>query len=408
MFDVLFCRGNRGLVARVACAVILWGLAGCAGNEDSTALTPVEEWTAQAEYEFGDQLEGDALFGFFLDVRVPADGSTVYVLDSEASEVTIRTPNGAVIRRVGRDGEGPGEFSSPARLVFFDDGFYIKDNRRITRFTPDGELVGTDEFPRGVNYHNAGVQYWAMFNDRSFLALSSIDLMDESEALYRADHVALLRILPAGTSGRSETLATLSLKDYFSSVSVDGESYPLAQHWLAPDHFQEDPGNGSIILSRIQAMLPGVVDFVELSTGGDTLWNRRIQLPPIPLREDSVNARVEEMATMIAQSAGHDIASPRLKRRIRDSWTIPEYWPAVRQIRLMSNGDVWFRPPGNDDRRIWYAVRKGENGGAIRKVFAPESFVPHDVNDTHVWGIRRDELEVVFVVGLRLEPGVGG
>ena len=410
MFDVPVHHRFMRLAARVGCAVALWAPVACRSDmgDDPLTLTPVEEWTALAEYGFGDQFEGDAVFGYHLDVRVPADGSSVYVLDSEASEATIRTPDGTLIRRVGRKGEGPGEFSRPGGLVFFDDGFYIKDDRRITRFTLDGELVGTDAFPLGVNYRNSGVQYWAMFSDRSFLALSSIDLMDESLNFYRADHVALLRVLPAAGSWRSEILATLSFEDYFSSVPVDGDSYPLPQRWLAPDHFQADPGNGSLVLSRTQTMLPGVVDFVELSTEGDTLWTRRIRLPPIPLTEDSIAAAVEDAATNLAQSAGNGTPSPQLKRRIRDSWIIPEYWPALRRIRLMSNGEIWFRPPGHDDGRIWYAVRKGEEEGAIRRVFAPEWFAPSDVNATHVWGIRRDVLDVAYVAGLRLVPGAGG
>ncbi len=408
MRDVLFHRGNRGLVARVACAVILWGLAGCAGDEDSTTLTPVEEWTTQAEYEFGDQLEGDALFGFLLDVRVPADGSNVYVLDSEASEVTIRSPDGTVIRRVGRAGEGPGEFSSPSRLVFFDDGFYVRDDRRITRFTRDGELAGTDAFPRGVDYRAFGVQYWAMFTDRSFMALASPHTLEMPGSPDPTEDLALLRVLEDRGSWTAETLALSSFKDYFASIPVDGDPFPVNQPWLAPDHFQEDPRNNSLIVSRARTALPGAVDLVEVSTAGDTLWTRRIQLPPIPLSEDSIAAVVDEMAAVVAQAASTGTARPQLKSRIRDSWMIPEYWPAVRQIRLMSNGEIWFRPPGHDDRRIWYAVRKGDEEGAIRKVFAPESFVPHDVNDTHVWGVRRDEMDVGYVVGLRLERGVGG
>ena len=154
MCDVLVHRRFMRVAATAGCAVALWTLVACGsdGGDDSSTLTPVEEWTTEAEYGFGDQFEGDAV--------------------------------------------------------------YIKDDRRITRFTLDGELVGTDAFPLGVNHRNAGVQYWAMFNDPSFMALSSIDLMDESLNPYRADHVALLRILPAGSSWRSEILATLSFEDY--------------------------------------------------------------------------------------------------------------------------------------------------------------------------------------------------
>lgn len=59
------------------------GLGACAADrgDDSPALTPVEEWSAEPEHEFGDRFEGDALFGLIVDVRSTVDGSGVYVLD---------------------------------------------------------------------------------------------------------------------------------------------------------------------------------------------------------------------------------------------------------------------------------------------------------------------------------------
>ena len=347
-------------------------------------------------------MEGEALFGSYLDVRIVPDGSRVYVLDSEASEVTIRKPDGRLIRRVGRAGEGPGEFLVPARLVFFGDGFYVKDDRRITTFTLDGELTGADAFPRGVGFRDFGVQYWAIFNDRSFMALSSPHLMDGSESFDPIDYVALLRVSQDGGSWGAETIARSSFRDFFFSIAIDGDPFPINQPWVAPDHFQEDPRNNSVVVSRTRTMFPGLVELTEISTAGDTLWTRRLQLPPIPLREDSVEAKLEERATMVAEFSGDRAPSPQLKRRIREGWIIPEYWPAVRQIRLMSNGEIWFRPPGLDGRRIWYAVRKGVAEDPIRKILAPASFEPFDVNDTHVWGVRYDELDVPYVAGLRL------
>ena len=81
---------------------------------------------------------------------------------------------------------------------------------------------------------------------------------------------------------------------------------------------------------------------------------------------------------------------------------IPEYWPATLAIGLRSNGEIWFRPAGEDDPRIWYAVRKREDEGPIRRIVVPESFSPRDANATHVWGVRTDEMGVQYVAGLRL------
>ena len=72
-------------------------------------------------------------------------------------------------------------------------------------------------------------------------------------------------------------------------------------------------------------------------------------------------------------------------------------------IRLMPNGEIWFRPARHPTPGVWYAVRRGETEGPIRRITLPESFYPLlDVTDTHVWGERVDELGVEYVVGRRL------
>ena len=158
------------LAALAACL-----LAACANDsgDESLTLTPVADWTAEPEYEIGDQMEGDALFGRITSIRPAADGSRVYVLDIVASELTIWTPDGTLISRVGRRGEGPGEFSNPRSLFLFEDGFLVGDNRRYTTFTLDGEVVGTEIFPPpGFGIESlAGYYGFAMFDDGSVVAV---------------------------------------------------------------------------------------------------------------------------------------------------------------------------------------------------------------------------------------------
>ena len=161
-------------------------LAACAlatcTDEPSVTLTPVEEWTTEPHYEIGDQMEGDALFARITSVVPTPDGSRVYVLDRQAFEVTIWTPDGTLIGRVGRAGDGPGDFGSPGSLFLFDDGFQVAEGLRITTFSLDGDLVRADGLERAMNpsgdasfgrlYHAI-----AMFDDRSVGAVSSAVLV---------------------------------------------------------------------------------------------------------------------------------------------------------------------------------------------------------------------------------------
>lgn len=389
---------KTALLALPACCA----LAACA-DEPAVTLTPVEEWTTEPHYEIGDQMEGDALFARISSVVPTADGSRVYVLDRQAFEVTIWTSDGTLIGRVGRQGDGPGDFASPGSLFLFDDGFQVAEGLRITTFSLDGDLVRADGLARAMNpsgnasfgrlYHAI-----AMFDDRSVGAVSSAALVwsgSVTEEMSEGAH-AVVRITPADGSFGVDTLGLLDYRDVWLTLGSGG-IFARRQPFVAPDDFVMDPWNGSVVFSRSPGTSPGLLELIEVSIAGDTVWTRRIHLPPIPVTEDEVYAAADEFAPYLADG------TPAQKRdRVRDRMIIPEYWPATEAIGLRSNGEIWFRPAGEDDPRIWYAVRKREDAGPIRRIVVPESFSPRDASATHVWGVRTDEMGVQYVAGLRL------
>ncbi|MXW16338.1 MAG: hypothetical protein F4139_04640 [Gemmatimonadetes bacterium] len=386
------------LLAPLACCA----LATCT-EEPSVTLTPVEEWTTEPEYEIGDQMEGDALFARISSVVPTPDGSRVYVLDRQAFEVTIWTPDGALIGRVGRAGDGPGDFASPGSLFLFDDGFQVAEGLRITTFSLDGDLVRADGLERAMNpsgdasfgrlYHAI-----AMFRDRSVGAVSAADLVGSGSVTEEMSEDAhpVVRITQDNGSFRVDTLGLLGYRDVWLALGSRG-SFAVRQPFVSPDDFVMDPWDGSVVFSRSLGTPPGLLELIEVSTAGDTVWTRRIHLPPIPVTEDEIYAAADEFAAYLADG------TPAQKRdAVRDRMIIPEYWPATLAIGLQSNGEIWFRPAGEDDSRIWYAVRKREDEGPIRRIVVPESFRPLDANATHVWGVRTDEMGVQYVAGLRL------
>ncbi len=382
-------------------------LAACAlatcTDEPSVTLTPVEEWTTEPHYEIGDQMEGDALFARITSVVPTPDGSRVYVLDRQAFEVTIWTPDGTLIGRVGRAGDGPGDFGSPGSLFLFDDGFQVAEGLRITTFSLDGDLVRADGLERAMNpsgdasfgrlYHAI-----AMFDDRSVGAVSSAVLVWSGSVTEEMSEDAhpVVRITQDGGSFGVDTFGLLGYRDAWLTLGAGG-IFAVRQPFVAPDDFVMDPWNGSVVFSRSPRSPPGLLELIEVSIAGDTVWTRRIHLPPIPVTEDEVYAAADEFAAFLA-----DGTPAQRRNRVRDKMIIPEYWPATQAIGLRSNGEIWFRPAGEDDLRIWYAVRKREDDGPIRRIVVPESFSPRDANATHVWGVRTDEMGVQYVAGLRL------
>lgn len=391
-------KQNIALLAPLAASA----LATCA-DEPTATLTPLEEWTTEPHYEIGDQMEGDALFARIISVVPAADGSRVYVLDRQAFEVTIWTPDGTLIGRVGREGDGPGDFMSPAGLYLFDDGFQVTEGLRITTFSLDGDLLRADGLERAMNPSGSapfGRLYdaVAMFRDRSVGAVSAaVQVWSGSvtEEMSEAAH-PVARITRDGGSFRVDTLGLLDYRDAWLTLGSRGR-FAVRQPFVSPDDFAMDPWNGSVVFGRAPGTAPGVLELIEVSIAGDTVWTRRIHLPPIPVTEDEIYAAADEFAPFLADG------TPAQKRdRVRDRMIIPECWPATLGIGLKSNGEIWFRPAGEDDPRIWYAVRKGEDEGPIWRIVVPESFRPLDADATHVWGVRTDDVGVQYVAGLRL------
>ena len=280
---------KTALLAPLACCT----LATCT-DKPAVTLTPVEEWTTEPEYEIGDQMEGDALFARISSVVPTPDGSRVYVLDRQAFEVTIWTPDGTLLGRVGRAGDGPGDFASPGSLFLFDDGFQVAEGLRITTFSLDGDLVRADGLERAMNpsgdasfgrlYHAI-----AMFDDRSVGAVSSAVLVWSGSVTEEMSEVAhpVVRIARDDGSFQVDTLGLLGYRDVWLTLGSRGSLASEAAVCRAGRHLPWTRGTAAwCSAARLRTSSGCCWNSSKFPIAGDTVWTRRIHLPPIPVTED--------------------------------------------------------------------------------------------------------------------------
>ncbi len=104
----------------------------------------------------GPNAAGPAVFGAFdLLLSVGPEG-LVYVVDVSSREVRVFDETGQFVRQFGREGQGPGEFSSPSAIGFDTQGrFWVRDQTRYSIFDGAGGLLET--IPRDL-FH-AGYQH---------------------------------------------------------------------------------------------------------------------------------------------------------------------------------------------------------------------------------------------------------
>ena len=148
-----------GLALVLTCTLV----AACASNEPGTGSRVIQELDVQLREILllgGDESAShEYLFGSPRYIVTDAQGR-IYVADQEFMNIRVYDDSGRYIRTLGERGRGPMEFQSFDGLVINQEQELIaldRTNRRITRFSTEGQLLSTH--PR---------QRWAQADIRPF------------------------------------------------------------------------------------------------------------------------------------------------------------------------------------------------------------------------------------------------
>lgn len=189
---------------------------------------------AEELWRWGGDEEHDPLLGRVADAVIDADGN-VYVLDANLSVIHVLSPEGALLRTIGGEGDGPGEFRNAGEIAWLpggDLGVLEMMPGRIVAMSPTGEPrssfrpEGTDgammAMPQHFESHADGVvvgQFGAHMRDggmESWMRLARYDAQGKLLATYRE-------------TSQQQSGNSIS----FSSGDEEGE---FISHWtLAPD-----------------------------------------------------------------------------------------------------------------------------------------------------------------------------
>ncbi len=372
-------------------------------------------WMTEDEYRFGDSPEGDIFFTA-PEVRADPARDRIFALDRPNHQVGVFTPDGTLLFRVGRKGEGPGEFTNLGSLHIEPDGtFAVQEARRgrHARFTVHGELVGTTPGPPApLSYQGLPVDFhWP--SDSSYLGIPLIPNQLEAGwgGLAPVTRIPVVRVRGLGNGQWSDPDPLLWLdisnRIHYKVLPGDGAGDTTfvtgSQPFGDPDHMSFEPGAVVVLRSKGK---PGTVEIIEVEVGGDTIWHRRVELG-VPRRLTS--AMVDEAAEgwVAARSASSSRHTPaRLRESYYDGLHQPEYVPPSEGPPVLTaSGEVWIRTPELvDTLRVYYAVPRGDPTALPRRVLVPESLWLTDATETHVWGARWDSLGKPHIVGRRLVP----
>ena len=364
-------------------------------------------WGAEAtlvpEVSIG-ELDGDEeyLFGRIVSIAV-YDDHTVYAFDVQAQHVRVYDSQGTYVKTLGRQGEGPGEFSRAEAIATLPDGRLVVRNPGSQRVEVFGPEAGQTE-------------QWG----------------------YGAGGLHTFRPLYTDANGRTFVIASDPSRDDFTSfLVVMGPDGTLIDTLPEPTNAYEPPElnaqRGGASASWIVPFSPWFMWTIHPSghfvTGLSSEY--RIDLP----REDGV-LRIERAAN---PAPVHDEERAYERELVMDymremdpdwDWNgppIPDHKPFFNELMAGRDGRIWVRlatearPVDNDDHDpedpssrpvIWkepvrYDVFEPD-GTYLGVVAPPDDFTPfvQPVFDSdHVWAVTRDELGIQRVVRYRIAVG---
>ncbi len=194
------------------------------------AATPsggVENLTLTEIWRHGGEDDEDVLFGLVTDLAIGPDGN-IYLLDAQMMDIKVFSPAGKLLRAIGRQGEGPGEFQGAQQIVFRPDGTV-----GVAQIFP-GKLVGlkTDgtpakDFEPGKSDPTKGGFFVLInaFSGGGNLILSGIDMTFDQATMTQKRHYFVRSYAPDGAQ-KAEFLGadrTWIFNDSFKFTEADND-----------------------------------------------------------------------------------------------------------------------------------------------------------------------------------------
>jgi len=269
------------------------------------------------------------------------DAGRIYVVDNKPASIKVFAPDGRLVRTIGREGEGPGEFR--VGFIAVHDGFLVLHDPQVSRTTV-WDTAGT--FLR--SWHDSCCYWNDIEVDRE--GRIYVPSMVSGEAGQTSRGVSYVRWSLEGTvldtvwvpPGEDTKFWTISSKkggQVVSAMSTSIPFMPVLNSALHPD--------GGFVYGW-----SGHYALVRSRTGSDSARVFGRAWIPDPITDERRTSEYESEIKEPAKSYGE--AAVRAAFKLED---LPHTLPAFSGFRVDRSGRVWVRRyPVADTTRTFYEV----------------------------------------------------
>ena len=325
---------------------------GC--GQPSELAPGTEIWVTEPDYEIGNAFGGPAAFALVSDVRVSPDGERVFVLEPYLARVSVWRPRGDLVLDMEKPGEGPGEFQTPHSVAPGPAGFLVQDDRRFTFFAQDGTVLRTVPNPPAVlSFQGFQLLPRLLTDSDGYLVVPAIP--GSVAAAWAGDdpfeELPVFHVWPRGDRWAMDTIALLDTQNRDLAVRPTGSEWEFTWQFhtgqpLADDDLTYfDPQSGNLVIAR-RNLGNGVIELLEITPLGDTIWHRRFAVEPMSLPADLLEGAIDVLADQVVnQSAmtGQRVSGAEARALVEDALYAPDPLPSVRDLRGMSTGELWMQ-----------------------------------------------------------------
>ena len=348
-------------------------------------------WTLEEELRIG-SLSGELEYQFGQIGLIALDSrDRIFVLDMQARDVRVFSPDGTYQQTIGGPGSGPGELGAQVGALFMGPGdtLLIPDlaNQRVNRYAPDGTSLGS--FP------------------------------------LRLENGLPMSIVATRTGVVAEQVRPLSLPDRPARDSLDvivtlaTDGSVLDSRGAQRTIFAAEP---VWTLSDDMQLFFGITNEYRISVFDRDGNLRRIVTKPV--EPAPVTERDKEMMWEVIEQQIRDAVPPQsfmeVMQQARQSIRFAEFFPAFVSMSIGPNGSIWvqhLRPPAEvtEEELETYDMTQDigsrdwdvfdPDGRYLGVVTMPPRFTPRIILGGKIYGLWRDDLDVQYVMVLRIVEG---
>jgi hypothetical protein len=335
---------------------------------------------------------------------ITSDGR-VYARLPASGIVVVFDDRGRPLRSIGRKGAGPGEFE-----FVIDHGLLAADTLwvrnaftpRISLFTETGEYVSTASTPFNIPV-------------RSFSAPVSITgYMADGRAylLIDADVIGVQRRIRLPVLPGNRTLSrydTLTLVNNPAGVFIP-ELGTFGPNPIKPSPLVDFARDGSgVAIAEWTQEAPGSIRVRRITPNGMTQWTQTLTIAAPRMtrhvRDKLVPQYMRRVERILetTRRLGRPVPTT-VRNAVNDALYLPEWIPPVRTILAGVDGFVWLEQVTGLTGGRWLAlVRFGTPRFELK---LPATLTLQQASQTHIWATMTDELDVPFIVCLKIvQPG---